>query len=34
VLDLIRCLQIVCQNQDDYLQDVFAEVSVIDGRAG
>jgi acetoin utilization deacetylase AcuC-like enzyme len=30
--DLIRCLQIVCRSQDDDLQEVFAQLSVIDGR--
>ena len=31
--DLIRCLQIVCRSQDDDLQRVFVEVSVIERRA-
>jgi acetoin utilization deacetylase AcuC-like enzyme len=30
--DLIRCLQVVCRIQDENLQGVFAQVSVIDGR--
>jgi acetoin utilization deacetylase AcuC-like enzyme len=30
--DLIRCLQIVCRIQDEDLREVFAAVSVIDGR--
>ncbi len=30
--DLIRCLQIVCRSQDEELHEVFAQVSVIDGR--